>query len=95
MLLSTTKDLAMLSTLQGIRMIPCICACVKSLYEDVRNAVCMAVTVRFRAQVTVETAHVIYKTERAFNVNQDGLECIVILLVTGIITAKTVPCHAL
>lgn len=45
-----------------------------------RNAVCMAVTVRFRAQVTVETAHVIYKTERAFNVNQDGLECIVKLV---------------
>lgn len=40
----------------------------------------MAVTVRFHAQVTVETAHVIYTTERAFNVIQDGLECIVMLV---------------
>lgn len=43
----------------------------------------MAETVR--SLLTVETGHVMYKMERAFNANPDGLECTVISLLLFVI----------
>lgn len=35
--------------------------------------------------LTVETSHVMYKMERAFNANPDGLECTVVSLLLFVI----------
>lgn len=45
----------------------------------------MAETVTSNALQTVETSHVMYKMERAFNANPDGFECTVISLLLFVI----------